>query len=60
MHGLLSSADDFVIGGPSQGLAYILADNGFDVFLGNTRGNVYGRRHTVLNPEKDAAFWRFW
>jgi len=56
---LLSSAEDFVIGGPTEGLAFILADRGYDVFLGNARGNIYARKHSQLNPEKDAAFWRF-
>ncbi|XP_017770544.1 PREDICTED: gastric triacylglycerol lipase-like [Nicrophorus vespilloides] len=59
MHGLLSSCEDFVIGGPSEGLAFVLANRGFDVFLANSRGSMYARKHTTLNPEKDAAFWRF-
>ncbi|XP_044254645.1 gastric triacylglycerol lipase-like [Tribolium madens] len=59
MHGFLSCCEDFVAGGPSQGLAFYLADKGYDVYLGNSRGSPYGQQHTSLDPHKDAAFWRF-
>nr|CAD7431689.1 unnamed protein product [Timema monikensis] len=36
--------------------AYLLADRGFDVWLGNARGNTYSRRHIRLAPE-DPQFW---
>lgn len=60
MHGFMSSAEDFVYGGPSQGLAFQLVDQGYDVYLGNSRGSPYGQEHTTLDPKRDAAFWRFW
>ncbi|CAH2007950.1 unnamed protein product [Acanthoscelides obtectus] len=48
-----------VISGPGKALGYILADEGYDVWLGNFRGNRYSRNHTHLNPNWGAKFWKF-
>ena len=37
----------------------MMADAGYDVWLGNTRGNTYGRNHTSLDADTDDAFWDF-
>ncbi|OWR48427.1 lipase 1 precursor [Danaus plexippus plexippus] len=58
MHGLLGSADDFVVAGVESGLAYQLSRGGYDVWLGNARGNKHSRRHTHLRP-LDSKFWDF-
>lgn len=60
MHGLMTNSESFIYGGPTESMALQLADRGYEVFLGNARGSVYGQRHTTLDPKKDAAFWRFW
>ncbi|VEN51142.1 unnamed protein product [Callosobruchus maculatus] len=58
-HGVLESSADFLISGPGRALGYILADEGYDVWLGNFRGNRYSRNHTKLNPNWGAKFWKF-
>ncbi|XP_069688306.1 lipase 1-like [Periplaneta americana] len=58
VNGLLSSSADWVVTGPNNGLAYILSDAGYDVWLGNTRGNVYSKRHLRLSP-RDKQFWNY-
>lgn len=34
----------------------ILADNGFDVWVTNTRGTKYSRKHTSLDPS-NKKYW---
>ncbi|KAG5331807.1 LIP1 Lipase, partial [Acromyrmex charruanus] len=58
VHGLGGSSADWVLMGPGMSLAYILADEGYDVWLGNNRGNIYSRNHTWLSPT-DRDFWDF-
>lgn len=57
-HGLLSSSVDWVIMGPGKGLAYLLADAGYDVWMGNARGNMYSTKHDKVSPMLP-TFWSF-
>lgn len=57
-HGLLSSSADWIIAGPEKGIGYLLADLGYDVWMGNARGNTYSKKHVSLDPKK-AKFWDF-
>ncbi|XP_074647416.1 gastric triacylglycerol lipase-like [Tubulanus polymorphus] len=57
-HGLLGTSTNFLTNLVNESFAYILADQGFDVWLGNVRGCTYGRRHVKLNV-KDVEFWDF-
>ena len=56
-HGLLCSSACWVTSGP-RSLGFVLHDLGYDVWLGNFRGNAYGRKHTHLDPDKDPKFWK--
>ena len=57
-HGMMGSSYCWVTSG-SHSLAFILADAGYDVWLGNFRGTKYSRSHCSLDPDKHLAFWRF-
>ncbi|XP_057653799.1 gastric triacylglycerol lipase-like [Diorhabda carinulata] len=59
MHGLCSSAMDFISMGPNKSIGLILADAGYDVWLGNNRGNTWSRNHILLNPDTDTEFWDY-
>ncbi|QPG74395.1 hypothetical protein FOA43_001722 [Brettanomyces nanus] len=56
-HGLLTNSELFVLGDTSSRcLPFRLVDLGYDVWLGNNRGNKYSRKHLVLSAEEN----RFW
>ncbi|XP_001630461.2 lysosomal acid lipase/cholesteryl ester hydrolase [Nematostella vectensis] len=57
-HGLLADSSCFVQSWEYDSLGYILADNGYDVWLGNIRGNRYSRSHVKYN-HKQMEFWDF-
>ncbi|XP_063358670.1 lipase 3-like isoform X2 [Cydia amplana] len=57
-HGLLSSSAEWVLMMPGKGFAYILAEAGYDVWMGNARGNTYSKRHISINPTS-SSFWKF-
>lgn len=59
MHGLFGSSKDFVLMGPSKGLAFLLADRDFDVWLGNARGTTSSRKHLKYNPDVHPEYWHF-
>jgi len=57
-HALLDSSFAWVLNLPHESLGYILADLGYDVWLGNNRGNKYSRAHVSLKVDS-RKFWDF-
>lgn len=58
MHGLVDSSDTWILQGPNKSLGYILADKGYDIWMGNARGNKYSLSHEYLRP-RESKFWQF-
>ncbi|XP_071568728.1 lipase 3-like isoform X1 [Temnothorax nylanderi] len=56
-HALLASSDSWVLRGPGKDLAFLLADQGYDVWIGNVRGNSYCRSHVNMTIN-DPKFWQ--
>uniref|UniRef100_A0A8R1DUW7 Abhydro_lipase domain-containing protein n=1 Tax=Caenorhabditis japonica TaxID=281687 RepID=A0A8R1DUW7_CAEJA len=57
-HGLLCTSSIWLLNLPHQSAGYIFADHGYDVWLGNMRGNTYSKQHTRMTSA-DRRFWKF-
>ena len=58
MHGIEDSSDSYVMNEPKKAVAFILSDLGYDVWMGNNRGNIYSDRHVTMS-KKTKEFWQF-
>lgn len=55
-HGLFMAGDAWFINTKEQSLGFILADRGFDVWVGNVRGTRWSHGHISLKT-RSKAFW---
>ncbi|XP_029164936.1 lipase 1-like [Nylanderia fulva] len=56
VHGAFSTDIVWITLGKGKALAYLLADQGYDVWLGNLRGTTYSREHISLSTSE----WKYW
>ncbi|XP_022750479.1 triacylglycerol lipase 2-like [Durio zibethinus] len=57
-HGVLVDGMAWLLNSPEQNLPMILADKGFDVWIANTRGTRFCRKHVSLDPGQP-EFWNW-
>lgn len=57
MHGIGFTSMDFMISG-RESLAFTLVDEGYDVWIGNARGNTYSEKHKHLATDSE-RYWDF-
>ncbi|KAM1002915.1 hypothetical protein FF1_003249 [Malus domestica] len=55
-HGLFMAGDAWFLNSPEESLGFVLADEGFDVWVGSVRGTRWSHGHVSLS-EEDKEFW---
>lgn len=59
-HGFLDSAYSWVIHYSDVAPAFVAARAGYDVWMNNSRGNTYSRKHLMWDPDVDKTeYWNF-
>ena len=57
-HGIFDSSDGWVCNGEKHSISFVLANNNFDVWLSNSRGNKYCKKHDKFKTNS-FEFWQF-
>ena len=57
-HGLADSSDSWIVNEEHLSPAYVFANNGFDVWFLNIRGNKHSKVNKQIDPKKK-GFWNF-
>ncbi|KAF0759032.1 lipase 3-like [Aphis craccivora] len=58
LHALMGASDQWLLRDRNHDLPSILVNNGYDVWLGDFRGNLYSKNHTRLNVS-NPEYWKF-
>lgn len=58
IHGFMHSSEAFIRHQASDSLPLVLNEAGYDVWLGNNRGNKYSHKHLTKKPNNE-EFWNF-
>lgn len=58
-HGVLASAWCWLFNSPDLAPGIQLFNEGYDIWLTNSRGNLFSKNHTSLEPEFSKEFWDF-
>lgn len=57
-HGMMATDYVWTLNPTGSSLGYILADQGYDVWMINSRGTTYSRRHVTLDSDSE-EYWQF-
>ena len=58
-HGLFASATQWISNTEANAIGFMLANKGYDVWCGNSRGNSYSLEHAFYKDNADPRFWDF-
>lgn len=57
VHGIIASGEIWIVNEKEKAQAFILAEEGYDVWVANFRGNMHSQLHENLDPLKDKSYW---